>query len=52
MDSKLPAVERDICEKLILQMYVHPASVPFHHPVPADVRSVDGEGEKQRDDLP
>ena len=51
-DSKLPAVEREICEKLILQMYVHPASVPFHHPVPADVRPVDSEETKQLDCLP
>jgi hypothetical protein len=35
--NKLPAAEKDICEKLVLQMYTHPSSAPFHHPVPADV---------------
>ena len=37
--TKLNDIERQICEKLMLQMYVHPMSVPFHHPVPADVSS-------------
>ncbi|CAF4442477.1 unnamed protein product, partial [Adineta steineri] len=34
--DKLPSVEKQICEKLILQMYTHPSSAPFHQPVPAD----------------
>jgi hypothetical protein len=34
---KFTSIEKQICEKLILQMYIHPLSVPFHHPVPADV---------------
>ena len=37
-NTKLTALEKQICEKLILQMFIHPLSVPFHHPVPADVR--------------
>jgi hypothetical protein len=37
MNEKLSSTEKQICEKLILQMYTHPSSVPFHHPVPADV---------------
>jgi len=36
-NDKLSSTEKQICEKLILQMYTHPSSVPFHHPVPADV---------------
>lgn len=36
--DKLTSSEKEICEKLVLQMYTHPSSVPFHHPVPADVR--------------
>lgn len=40
-NTKLTAVEKQICEKLILQMFIHPLSVPFHHPVPADVRHAD-----------
>lgn len=36
--NKLTSIEKQIAEKLILQMYIHPQSVPFHHPVPADVR--------------
>lgn len=34
--DQLTSTEKDICEKLVLQMYTHPSSVPFHHPVPAD----------------
>jgi hypothetical protein len=40
MNDKLTSTEKQICEKLILQMYTHPSSVPFHHPVPADVRKL------------
>ena len=36
--EQLSATEKQICEKLVLQMYTHPSSVPFHNPVPADVR--------------
>jgi hypothetical protein len=38
INDKLSSTEKQIAEKLILQMYTHPSSVPFHHPVPADVR--------------
>jgi len=37
MNEKFSSIEKQICEKLVLQMYTHPSSVPFHHPVPADV---------------
>lgn len=36
-NERLSSTEKQICEKLVLQMYTHPSSVPFHHPVPADV---------------
>ena len=36
-NEKLSAAEQHICEKLVLQMYTHPSSGPFHNPVPADV---------------
>lgn len=36
--DKLTSIEKQICEKLVLQMNTHPSSMPFHHPVPADVR--------------
>jgi len=36
INDKLTLTEKQICEKLILQMYTHPLSVPFHQPVPAD----------------
>ncbi|CAM4769836.1 unnamed protein product [Rotaria magnacalcarata] len=35
-NDKLSSTEKQICEKLILHMYTHSSSVPFHHPVPAD----------------
>ncbi|CAF0861993.1 unnamed protein product [Adineta ricciae] len=35
-NEKLSAAEQHICEKLVLQMYTHPSSGPFHNPVPAD----------------
>ncbi len=37
-NEKLSSTEKQICEKLILQMFTHPSSVPFHNPVPADVK--------------
>ena len=37
INDKLSPIEKQICQKLILQMYTHPLSIPFHHPVPADV---------------
>jgi hypothetical protein len=36
-NEKLSSTEKQICDKLVLQMFTHPSSVPFHHPVPADV---------------
>ncbi|CAF3983194.1 unnamed protein product [Rotaria magnacalcarata] len=35
-NDKVSSTEKQICEKLILHMYTHSSSVPFHHPVPAD----------------
>ncbi|UJR10106.1 hypothetical protein I4U23_014328 [Adineta vaga] len=35
-NDKLSSTDKKICEKLVLQMYTHPSSGPFHHPVPAD----------------
>lgn len=36
-NEDLSPADKQICEKIVLQMYTHPSSVPFHHPVPADV---------------
>lgn len=37
MNENISLTDKQICEKLVLQMYTHPSSVPFHQPVPADV---------------
>ena len=39
--EQLSSTEKQICEKLVLQMYSHLSSVPFHHPVPADVSNIE-----------
>jgi len=33
----LSLTERQICEKLLMQLYIHPSSLPFHQPVPAEL---------------
>lgn len=37
MNENFSTTDKQICEKLVLQMYTHPSSAPFHQPVPADV---------------
>ena len=45
-NEQFSATEKQICEKLVLQMYSHPSSVPFHQPVPADVSQTNEKGNK------
>lgn len=43
-NEQFSATEKQICEKIVLQMYTHPSSVPFHQPVPADVSQTKEKG--------